>query len=77
MIDKRITLALIFAMAIETAGGLLWTGRAAARLEAVERQQTADADTAERLARIETELADMRRILERLERRTEQRGGAR
>ena len=75
MIDKRITLALLFAMVIETAGALMWTGRAAARLDEVERRQNAEAGVAERLARIETELADVRAMLERLDRRTERGGG--
>lgn len=69
MIDKRITLALLFAIVIETAGALLWTGRAAARLDELEQRQAAESDVAERLARIETEIADIRRTLESIDRR--------
>ena len=31
-IDARVTLALILALFLETAGGLIWAGKAAARL---------------------------------------------
>jgi len=67
MIDRRISLALAFAIAVETAGALLWSGRAAARLDAVESRVDDQRATAERLARIETELADMRSQLARIE----------
>jgi len=52
-IDPRITLALILALFLETAGGLIWAGRAAARLEEVERAVATQPEVAERLARME------------------------
>ena len=51
-IDPRITLALIFALFLETAGGLIWAGRAAARLDEVERAVATQPEVAERLARL-------------------------
>ncbi len=68
-IDGRITLALIAALFLETAGGLIWTGRAAARLEEVERAVATQLEVAERLARLEEQVAEARRALTRIERR--------
>ncbi|MBX3509973.1 MAG: hypothetical protein KF700_02155 [Hyphomonadaceae bacterium] len=68
-IDPRITFALILALFLETAGGLLWAGRAMARLDEVERAAAAQPEVAERLARLEEQVADARRALARIERR--------
>lgn len=70
-IDPRITFALIFALFLETAGGLIWAGRAAARLAEVERAVATQPEIAERLARLEEQLAEARRALARIERRLE------
>lgn len=68
-IDPRITFALIFALFLETAGGLIWAGRAAARLDEVEHAVAAQPEVAERLARLEEQLSDARRSLSRIEHR--------
>lgn len=68
-IDRRITLGLIFAVTVQTAGALMWTGAAAQRLETLEQDVTAQKGTAERLARVETELIAMRNQLDRIERK--------
>ena len=66
-IDPRITLALIFALFLETAGGLIWAGREAARLDEVERAVATQPEVAERLARLEVQVADARQSLARIE----------
>jgi hypothetical protein len=71
-VDPRITFALIFALFLETAGGLIWAGRAAARLEEVERAVATQPEVAERLARLEEQMADARRSLARIEQRLDQ-----
>jgi type VI protein secretion system component VasK len=71
-IDPRVTLALILALILETAGGLLWAGRAAARLEEVERAVATQPEVAERLARLEEQVAEARRSLERIEQRLDE-----
>lgn len=71
-IDPRITFALILALFLETAGGLLWAGRAMARLDEVERAAAAQPEVIERLARLEEQVADARRALARIERRLNQ-----
>lgn len=70
-IDPRITLALILALFLETAGGLMWAGRAAARLEEVERAVATQPEVAERLARLEEQVGEARRSLSRIEERLE------
>ena len=71
--DPRITLALILALFLETVGGLIWTGRAAARLDAVERSVATQPEVAERLARVEAQLDDVRRSQTRIERKLDAR----
>lgn len=71
-IDPRVTLALILALFLETAGGLIWAGRAAARLDAVERAVATQPEVADRLARMEEQIADARRSLQRIERQLDQ-----
>ena len=71
--DPRITYALIVALFLETAGALIWTGRAAARLDAVERAVQTQPEVAERLARLEGQVSDAQRSLNRIERRLDDR----
>lgn len=68
-IDPRVTFALILALFLETAGGLMWAGRAAARLDEVERAVATQPEVAERLARLEEQVGDARRSLARIEER--------
>jgi type VI protein secretion system component VasK len=70
-IDPRITLALILALLLETAGGLIWAGRAAARLDEVERAIATQPEVAERLARLEEQLGEAQRSLTRIENKLE------
>ncbi len=71
-IDPRVTYALILALFLETAGGLIWAGRAAARLDDVERAVATQPEVADRLARLEEQLAEARRSLARIEAKLEQ-----
>jgi hypothetical protein len=71
-IDPRVTLALILALILETAGGLIWAGRAAARLEEVERAIATQPEVAERLARLEEQVGEARRSLARIEQRLDE-----
>ncbi len=71
-IDPRVTLALILALLLETAGGLIWAGRAAARLDVVERAVATQPEVAERLARLEEQISEARRSLTRIEQRLEE-----
>lgn len=67
--DKKVALGLIFALCVQTGGALLWTGAAAQRLDMVEHEIEMKRNTAERLVRVETQLAAMRNQLDRIERK--------
>jgi len=51
--ESKVTVALLFAVSLEAAGVLLWTGSASERLRKVETQAAAQAGLSERLARVE------------------------
>lgn len=67
IIESKITLGLIFAMATQAVAALVWAGGAAQRLDAVETQLRDSQPVAERLARVEAELSAARRQLDRIE----------
>ena len=56
MIDKIITWALIFAVAVESASVFAWAGGIGERLKDVEVRGVAQAEMAVRLARVEVQL---------------------
>lgn len=66
-LDRQVTLALIFAMAVQTAGAMVWAGRAAERLGQLERRIGRQDDVGERLARLEEQIALTRAAVSRIE----------
>lgn len=68
-LERKAPLALMLAIAVQFAAVLLWTGRAAARMDALETQVSAQGPVAERLARLEAQGEAARAALERIERR--------
>jgi tetrahydromethanopterin S-methyltransferase subunit B len=75
--DTNITWALVLAIALETAGGLIWAGAAAQRLDAVELRVADMREVNSRMARLEVQIADMRAQLDRLETKLDQGEGRR
>lgn len=71
-LDRSITLGVILALTLQTAGALMWTGAANERLDQLEIRADASAPVAERLARLEAHAAHSRAALDRIERRLEQ-----
>jgi hypothetical protein len=71
MIDRKITLALILALIVESAGVFAWAGGTGERLKEVEMRLVAQSEIAERLARVEVKqelaAAQMTRIEQKLE----------
>lgn len=55
-LDKKVPIALILAIIMQTSGMVWWAASAAERLNALERKAEAVAPQAERLARVETKL---------------------
>jgi len=69
MIDKKITLALILAVAVESAGVFAWAGATSERLTDVEMRMAALLGVTERMARVETKLEYASAQLTRIERK--------
>jgi hypothetical protein len=68
-IDMKITAAVILAVVIETCGVMLWAGAQAQRLDEMEARLELQRPVAERLARLETQVANAQASLDRIERR--------
>lgn len=66
-LDKRVPIALIVVILMQTAGALSWAGAATQRLAQVERQTQAQSSWAERTARLEEQSQHMRSSLQRIE----------
>lgn len=67
-LDRTVTISLVVTLLIQTAGGLIWAGSAAARLSALENQLALTPGIAERLARLEGQTSQMAESLSRIER---------
>ncbi len=68
---KKVPVALIVALVLQTIGGLVWAGGAAARIATLETRVTEQRLVAERLARLEEQGIATRAAVERIERRLE------
>ena len=68
---KRMPVALIVALVVQTIGGLLWAGGAAARISTLEARVGEQQLVAERLARLEEQGVATRQAVERIERKLE------
>ncbi|MCX0058450.1 hypothetical protein NMV72_24990 [Escherichia coli] len=68
---RKIPVALITALAVQTIGGLVWAGGAAARIGTLEDQVAEQRLIAERLARLEAQGEATRAAMDRIERRLE------
>lgn len=70
---KTLPVALITALVVQAVAGLVWAGGAAARIGALEGRIAEQRLVAERLARLEAQGETVRRSVERIERRLEER----
>ena len=66
-LDRQVGVAVLVAVALQAVAGLLWAGRAAARIDEIERRVSAQAPVAERLARLEAHAEAQGRQLGRIE----------
>lgn len=66
-LDRQITTGVILAALVQTGGLLIWAGREAARVDLIERRLEGQSSVAERLARLEEQVAGARAALERVE----------
>ncbi|MDO9076833.1 MAG: hypothetical protein Q7U72_05205 [Brevundimonas sp.] len=68
---RKIPVAVIAALAVQTVGGLVWAGGAAARIATLEERVGEQRLVAERLARLEEQSRATRAAVERIEERLE------
>lgn len=68
---RKIPVAVIVALVVQTVGGLVWAGGAAARIATLEEQVGEQRLVAERLARLEEQSRATRAAVERIEERLE------
>lgn len=68
-LDKRVPIALILALIVQTAGVVAWFATLDSRLASVETWQEKNDATRDRLATIETQLSGMKDTLVRIERK--------
>ncbi|MDP3735855.1 MAG: hypothetical protein Q8R02_00605 [Hyphomonadaceae bacterium] len=68
-IEKKMTLAIVLAVVLESAGVLLWVGAASERLKEVEVRVAAQSTMAERMARVEVRQEKAAAQLGRIERK--------
>ena len=71
-VERKVTLALVFAVIVQFAGGLLWAGGAAERFSVLERTAVETRPIGERLVRVEAELEAVRAQLTRMENKLDQ-----
>lgn len=70
-LDKRVPIALILALLLQTASGVWWGARIDARVAALEATDLSRASSNERLARVEENLKAQSETLVRIDRRLE------
>ncbi|MDP2764255.1 MAG: hypothetical protein Q8O54_05400 [Brevundimonas sp.] len=68
---RKIPVAVVVALAVQTVGGLVWAGGAASRIATLEERVGEQRLVAERLARLEEQSVATRAAVERVERRLE------
>ena len=68
---KKLATGLMVALVVQTIGGLVWAGGAAARIATLEVRVSEQRLVAERLARLEEQGLATRATVERIERRLE------
>lgn len=69
---RKVPVALITALVVQTIGGLVWAGGAAARIATLEERVGEQRLVAERLARLEAQGEATRATVDRIERRLEE-----
>ena len=73
--ERQITFGVVVAIALQTAGALIWAGATGERVRHLESRVEATGPVYERLARVEEQTRYARAALERIEQRLEEREG--
>lgn len=75
-LDKRLPMALIFAIAIQSGAGLIWAGAAGERIRQLEDQALLSRNMTERLVRVEEQIGFALQTLDRIERKLDRQSEA-
>jgi len=67
VLDRKLPAALVAAFLLQTAGALFWAGSAAERIATLERSAAADQAAIARVAVLESQIANIRASLDRIE----------
>lgn len=70
-LDKRIPVALIVTLALQTAGVFFWMGQLSVRIDQLEAQVLRSSKNSDRLTRLEVQLENMDNTLQRIDERLE------
>ena len=68
-LDRRVPLALIIAIAVQTFGFRMWMGKLGTRVDTLEVAQSRNHGDADRLTRLEVRIEHVQRAVERIDRR--------
>ena len=74
-LERRVPLAVVVTLVVQTGAALMWAGAAEQRLSTVEREVGARSGGVERLARVEEQVAAIREQLKRIEAKLDGIGG--
>ena len=70
-LDKRIPVALIITLGLQTAGVFFWMGQLSVRIDQLENRALSAATNSDRLTRLEVQLEQVGATLERIDQRME------
>ena len=70
-LDRRVPIAFVFVIAMQTAAGIWWAATQSARMGAIEQWIADNKSVTERLAVIETNQINIQRTVDRIDRKLE------
>ncbi|MEM9592360.1 MAG: hypothetical protein AAF967_13665 [Pseudomonadota bacterium] len=72
-LDKRVPVALILSIVLQSAGLFMWVGALTSRVSELETKAVRSIDAGERVISLEAEMREVRRVLERIEAKLDRR----
>ncbi|BAQ17985.1 hypothetical protein GL4_2551 [Methyloceanibacter caenitepidi] len=72
-LDRRVPVALILSIVLQSAGLFMWVGALTSRVSELETKAVRAIDAGDRVISLEAEMREVRRILQRIEAKLEQR----
>ncbi|ODR94711.1 hypothetical protein AUC70_08885 [Methyloceanibacter stevinii] len=72
-LDRRVPVALILSIVLQSAGLFMWVGALTSRVSELETKAVRSIDAGDRVISLEAEMREVRRILQRIEAKLDQR----